>query len=194
MSLLDINLAEEPLDIDSFSYLSDTDYPVCLVGFQLKNLYDQKRLILNKKYSPVDIIHLIPGETVLPTFFRGIKFKLNPKYNYFIKKLESLGTLRTNKINIDYYKELLREHNLTCENCFAYLRKGIYPIDGEYLGDLSTSSLSLKTLYESALEKSIGFEFQSIGYFVIYVLSNKNFNNNTTTNFLHTVVKSYSES
>ena len=38
MNLLGIDLAEQPLDIDSFSYLNDKDYPLALLGFQLKNL------------------------------------------------------------------------------------------------------------------------------------------------------------
>jgi hypothetical protein len=194
MSLLDINLVDEPLNIDSFSYLNDEDYPVCLVGFQLKNLYDQKRLIFNKKFNSIDIIHLIPEESILPTFFRGVKFDINPKYNYFIKKLEALGTLRSLKIELNYYKELLKEYNLTCDNCYAYLRKGIYPIDSEHLSDFVLSNASIKTFYEFALDKSDKFNFQSIGYFVIYILSNKNIYSNTTNNFLHTVVKKYSES
>jgi len=192
--MLDINLIDEPLDIDSFSYLSDLDYPYCLLGFQLKNLYDQKRLVINKDYSPKDIIHLIPGETVMPKFFRGIKLSVNPRFNYLITKLESLGSIPSNEIDKKFYVETLNEYELSCNNCFAYLRKGIYPIDSEHLEYFTDLKISQEELYSKVLDSSNLNAFQSLGYFVIYVLSNKNIFKSTTNNFLHAVVKKYSKS
>ena len=191
MIMLDVNLAEEPLDIDTFSYLDDKDYPLCILGFQLKNLYDQKRLVIKKKYNPIDIIHFVPGETVMPKFFRGIKINYNPRHDYLIKKIEALGNLKTNEINKEYYTQILNEHNLSCNNCFAYLRKGIYPIDSEHLDLFSNIKISQTELYSSVLESVGENNFQSIGYFVIYVLSNRNTYKTTTNNFLHAVVKNY---
>jgi len=191
MTVLDVNLVDEPLDIDSFSYLSDADYPYCLIGFQLKNLYDQKRLKINEKYSPKEIIHLIPGETVMPKFFRGIKININPKFNYLLTKLESLGTHLSEKVDKDFYVETLNEYNLSCNNCFAYLRKGVYPIDSEHLEYFTDSKITQEELYSKVLDCTGLNKFQSLGYFVIYVLSNKNIYKNTTNNFLHAVVKKY---
>ena len=65
MVLIDTHLTEEPLDVESFSYLNDSDYPLEFLGFQFKNLYDQKRLIINKKFKPIDIIHFVPHEPVI---------------------------------------------------------------------------------------------------------------------------------
>jgi len=190
MNLLDINLVEQPLDIDSFSYLCDEDYPFVLLGFQLKNLYDQKRLIIKKEYSPIDVIHLVPGETIMPKFFRGIKLSVDSKYSYLIKKIESLNLLKAD-INKNYYTDLLKEHNFTCNNCYAFLRKGVYPIDSEHLESICTTKLTQKDLYSNILDKESVNEFQALGYFVIYVLSNKNIYNTTTKNFLYSVVKNY---
>jgi len=193
MTVLDINLAEEPLDIDTFSYLSDSDYPVTLLGFQLKNLYDQKRLIIKKEYNPIDIIHLVPDETVMPKFFRGIKITPLKRFDYLIKQLEALGSLNNETINKDFYTEILNENNLSCNNCFAYLRKGVYPIDSEHLEYFTDSKLTQEDLYTKMLDNSLINNFQSLGYFVIYVLSNKNIYKTTTNNFLHAVVKKYSK-
>jgi len=189
--MLDINLAEEPLDIDSFSYLSDSDYPLCLLGFQLKNLYDQKRLIIKKEYSPVDVIHFVPGETVMPKFFRGIKINFNKKFDYLVKKIEALGLQANSEINKEHYVSILNEYNLSCNNCFAYLRKGIYPIDSEHLNSFTNLKISQTNLYTNYLEKIETNNFQALGYFVIYILSNKNYHKTTTNSFLHTVVKKY---
>ena len=158
MNVLDVNLADEPIDIDSFSYISDEEYPVALLGFQIKNLYDQKRLNINKDFNPTNIIHFIPGETVMPKFFRGIKLQLNSKFNYLVAKLEALGTLSTQEIDKKFYVELLNEYNLSCNNCFAYLRKGIYPIDSEHLNLITNLKLSQKDLYSNVLEKNNIFQ------------------------------------
>jgi len=192
MNLLDIELAEQPLDIDSFSYLCDEDYPFVLLGFQLKNLYDQKRLIIKKEYSPIDVIHLVPGETIMPKFFRGIKLNLNSRYEYFLRKIESLNLQKGEHVNKDFYCEILKEHNLSCNNCYAYLKKGIYPIDSENLEKITNTKITQTDLYLNVLDTDVVNGFQSLGYFVIYVLSNKNIYNTTTKNFLYTVVKNYS--
>lgn len=191
MNIVGIDLIEQPLDIDSFSYLSDQDYPFVLLGFQLKNLYDQKRLIIKSSYNPVDVIHFVPGESVMPKFFRGIKINLNSSYNYFLKKIEALNLQKNNSIDKNYYCELLKEYKLSCNNCYAFLRKGIYPIDSEHLTNISTTKLTQEDLYTNLLDINAVNNFQALGYFVIYVLSNKNIYNTTTKNFLHSVVKSY---
>jgi hypothetical protein len=191
MNLLGIDLAEQPLDIDSFSYLNDKDYPLALLGFQLKNLYDQKRLVIKPEYNPVDVIHFVPGESIMPKFFRGIRIDVNTRFNYLINKLEALGSGKTEKINKEFYVETLNEHNLSCNNCFAYLRKGIYPIDSEHLDLFSNTKLKQSDLYTKVLDVQGVNNFQALGYFVIYVLSNKNTYNTTTKNFIHSVVKNY---
>jgi hypothetical protein len=191
MNLLGIDLVEQPLDIDCFSYLDDKDYPLVLLGFQLKNLYDQKRLIIKPEYNPIDVIHFVPGESIMPKFFRGIKINVNARFNYLITKLEALGSSKTENINKDFYVETLNEHNLSCNNCFAYLRKGIYPIDSEHLDLFSNTKLNQSDLYTKLLDVQEVNSFQALGYFVIYVLSNKNIYNTTTKNFLHSVVKNY---
>ena len=191
MNLLGVDLAEQPLDIDSFSYLDDKDYPLFLLGFQLKNLYDQKRLIIKKEYNPIDVIHFVPGESIMPKFFRGIKINFNSRFNYFVNKLEALSTSSTEKIDNKYYTELLNEYGLSCNNCFAYLRKGVYPIDSEHLDLISDTKLKQKDLYTNMLDVSSVSGFQALGYFVIYVLSNKNIYNTTTKSFIHSVVKNY---
>ena len=39
MNLLDIDLVDKPIDVDEFEYAQDQNYPICLLGFQIKNLY-----------------------------------------------------------------------------------------------------------------------------------------------------------
>jgi len=188
MTLIDIELADKPLDINTFNYLSDEDYPYCMLGFQLKNLYDQQRLIIKPEYMSADVVHFIPGETIMPKFFRGIKINFKKEYNYLLAKLEALNT-RTFKT--EDYKEILREHKLSCNNCFAYLQKGVYPIDSEHVEYITDLKLTQEQLYTQVLDVTHVSEFQALSYFVIYVLSNKNKQQITTKNFLKTAVKNY---
>jgi len=190
MNILGLDLVDEPLDIDTFSYLDDVDYPYCVLGFQLKNLYDQKRLVFKKEFNSKDVIHLVPNDAVMPKFFRGIKLKLKNEFVPFLRHIEMLGSTNKLAINTENYKTILKQYGLTCDNCFAYLNKGIYPIDSECLNKISTQQFNIDSLYSDYLESNSP-AFQSLGYFVIYILSNKNYYETTTKNYLHAVVKSY---
>ena len=190
MNTLGLNLIDEPLDIDTFSYLDDADYPHVVLGFQLKNLYDQKRLIFKKEICSEDVIHLVPNDAIMPKFFRGIRIKLKKEFAPFVKHLEMLGSTNKTIINTDSYKDILKQYKLTCNNCYAHLNKGIYPIDSECLNKLSVQQFDMDSLYTNYLEANSPI-YQSLGYFVIYILSNKNYRETTTKNYLHAVVKSY---
>lgn len=182
MKLLDVELVNESLDIESFNYLCDQDYPYVMLGFQLKNLYDQKRIQINKKFESQDFIHFVPQELMMPKFFRGIKINIQKKYISLINELASKANY-----SLENYKLLLEQYNLSCDNCYAYFNKGIYPIDSEHINDISTfkgSATSILSTEEIA-------HFQAISYPVIYILNNKNISNTTTKNFYHTIVEKY---
>jgi hypothetical protein len=194
MNLLDVELVNEPLEIDSFSYLSDSDYPVIMLGFQLKNLYDQKRITVSQQYKSIDIIHFIPKETMMPKFFRGVRIPIRSEYIPLISSLETLGLTDQEEIKPTEYKALLQKFNLTCNNCFAFLQKGIYPIDSECLNTFSSQKFSIDEIYSSFIDTKNIAKFQALSYPVIYVLSNKNKCGTSTKNFIHAVVKKYNNS
>ena len=189
MNILDGCLADEPLEVGSFTYLTDSDYPYALLGVQIKNMYDQKRLKFNQNCNPVDVIHCFPNEHIMPKFFRGIKINLNNNLTTLIEKLDTLDF--TNKNIIANYKNILSEFNLTADNCFAFLQKGTYPIDSECL-DICTSIEPIETIYENVFNNTDVAPFQNYGYLVIYILSNKNINKTTTKDFIFSAVKNYS--
>ena len=190
MALLDVNLCEQPLDVEEFSYLSDTDYPLCMLGFQIKNLYDQKRLVINKSFNPISVIHFVPNEPLEPKFFKGIRIAFKNKYLPLLKQLDALGTDHSIKLTKNFYDNLLTKYNLKCDDCYAFLNRGIYPINGEYLNNLTDSKINMDDLYSKVLNTESGF--QSYGYFSIYVLSNKNIQNTTTKKFIKSALTNYS--
>jgi hypothetical protein len=172
MNLIDIDLAVEPLTPKECNFIADKNYPFCLLGFQLKNAYDQSRLQFKKKYNIVDYVHFLPDSNATPLFFRGLSLKPNQKINSLFKQLElfniSLSELPTNK-----YKHVLSEYRLTCEDCFGSLQKGVYPIDGECVNLITSDIVDLNDLYANAFDTDVVPLFQSCGYFTVYILSNK---------------------
>jgi hypothetical protein len=189
MNLLDVDLANEPIDVEEFSYAQDSDYPICLVGFQIKNLYDQKRLKINKKFKTKNIIHFVPNKSITPKFFKGIEINVSNKYISLVERLNLLGHNNTS-IALDTYKQILKEYNLGCNNCYAHLCDGVYPIDSEYISKFSNLKLTTDDMYEKILDTN-DTGFQSFGYFVIYILSNKNYSKTSTNFFIKNAVKMY---
>jgi hypothetical protein len=172
MNIVNIDLASEPLTTENCNILSDKDYPFCLLGFQLKNSYDQVRLQLKTKYKINDYMHLLPDSDATPSFFRGMA--ITPKgnlRNLFIQ----LGNLNTSfsELPVKHYQHILSEYNLTCNNCYAHLQRGVYPIDGECINELSDSYIDIVDLYTNAFNNKNVPAFQSCAYFTIFVLNNR---------------------
>jgi hypothetical protein len=173
MTMVDVNSIQDPLDLDKFRLLSDDKYPYSIIGFQLKNSYDQQRIKVKSKYNTKDIIHLLPKAKVTPTFFRGIKIHIREKYLPLIEQFKKLNVIFNESISIDTYKNLLGEYGLSCNECYAFLKKGIYPIDGSCLANISNIDITLESLYENAFDTKTVPAFQSFSSFTIFILCNE---------------------
>ena len=172
MTLVDIDNITEPLVIEKFNLLSKNDYPYCLIGFQLKNFYDQERLKIKAKYKAKDVVHSLPTATDNYSFFRGIKLELKPNYNLLTRTLQHLNIhLCKDTVDLESYKQILNDNELTCDDCYGYLRKGVYPIDGKCLPIISEYKHSLEHLYEDAFDAKIPV-YQSFSSFTIFILCN----------------------
>jgi hypothetical protein len=173
MTLIDVELAQEPLTIDKFKSVPVDEYPYCLIGFQLKSSYDQERISIKSKYGAKDLVHFLPKSVPVPTFFRGIKLKLKPKYASLLTQLNNYNTSFSDFVKTDVYMSLLSKYNLTCNECYAHLRKGVYPIDGSHLTDLAETDLTLDALYDDAFDTKKIPAFQSFCSFTIFILCNE---------------------
>lgn len=172
MNLVNIDLVSEPLQEGDYNFIADTNYPVCLLGFQLKNSYDQTRLQMKSEYGIKDYLHLLPNAEASPTVFRGLMFKSKTIFTTLFNQLENSNLLQT-ELPIRRYQNILSEYNLTCNNCYAYLQKGIYPIDGECIDTISKNKINLNDLYVNAFNNEHVPAFQSCAYFTIFILSNR---------------------
>lgn len=172
MTLVDVDHTQEPLRLERFSVISEEKYPYSIIGFQLKNLYDQQRIKIKSKYNTKDIIHILPTANVEAAFFRGIKIFIRENYLTLINQLKTLNTILSDTINVEEYKKLLKEYDLTCNDCYASLRKGIYPVDGHCLAKISNIDITLESLYENAFDTKSIPAFQSFSTFTIFILCN----------------------
>jgi hypothetical protein len=174
MILVDINNTQEPIELDKFVVVPESKYPYSIIGFQLKSLYDQQRIKIKSKYNTKDIIHILPTANLEAAFFRGIKIHIHEKYFTLIDQLKKFNTiLTTDIIDVNVYKNLLKEYNLSCDECYAFLRKGIYPIDGHCLSSISNIDITLDSLYESAFDTKHIPAYQSFSSFTIFILCNE---------------------
>jgi hypothetical protein len=180
MTLVDVDGTQEPLTLENFTVISKNKYPYSIIGFQLKNLYDQQRIKIKSKYNTKDIIHILPTVNLEAAFFRGIKIFIYEKYYPLLEQLGKFNTILSNDLNITAYKNLLNEYGLTCNECYAFLRKGVYPIDGGCLSSISNIDITLESLYENAFNTKSVPIYQSFSSFTIFILCNETIYASTT--------------
>jgi len=173
MTLVNVNDTQEPLTLDKFTVISKNKYPYSIIGFQLKNLYDQQRIKIKTKYNTKDIVHILPTVNLEAAFFRGIKIYIREKYLPLIDQLKQFNTILSDSVDVSVYKSLLDEYGLTCNDCFAFLKKGVYPVDGRCLSDISNIDITLESLYENAFNTKSVPVYQSFSSFTIFILCNE---------------------
>jgi hypothetical protein len=173
MTLVDVDITSEPLAIENFKSIAKNDYPFCIVGFQLKNAYDQERIRVKAKYNAEDILHFLPTPNSQPVGFRGLKLDYKPEFKSLIDTLNQFNTCLNDEINLEKYRKLLSKYDLSCDECYLYLRKGIYPVDGKCISRLSTYKYSIEDLYKDAFDVSEVPLFQVISSFTIFILCNE---------------------
>lgn len=107
----------------------------------------------------------------MPYFFRGVILTPNINARALINKLEV--TQLTSGINRFKYTSILGEHGYTSKYNNHLLGDGIYPIDSDFLNEISSQDFILSEIYSSLFNSSQSIYFQSVGYISIFILSNK---------------------
>jgi hypothetical protein len=189
MTLVNTDSAQDPVVFDDFSLIEPKSYPFCLLGFQLKNNYDQQRLKLKQTFKVKDYIHLLPVDRIAPVFFRGIELDVLSTLKDFLDDIGKLNLILDTDTLPKVYINTLKKYNLTCEECFGLLQQGVYPIDIKHLSKISDISLSIDELY-SAFNTSKIPVFQAFGSFTIFILTNTNvFNKKEIKQFFNNAEK-----
>lgn len=167
--MINFNLADNPVNCDKF----DVELPLrpsLFLGFILKNEYDNQRLEINEKYKPRKFLRICEENKkldVVPLY--GLCLELNEEG----KKITKILT-RQEKINMNLviYENILSQFNLTCDDCYGYFRKGLYPIDFNkfrYLTD-NEASKDKKILQHMLSLDDNKFDFQKFGSIISLLL------------------------
>ena len=192
MNLINTNTVDAEINPSNFELISDNDYPFCMIGFQIRDQYDQLRHHLGKAFKSNDYIHFVHHPEVYPLFFRGIRIKLHSAFDGLINDLNELNT------NLNYtterYKQILRKWDLRCDNCASYIAPGVHPIDSECISLLSQDHISVNKMYEDMFANEDIPYFQSVGYITIFILSNKNIANSSNAKALNEIIQKYKKS
>ncbi len=165
MNTVDVNTVDTPVDPAGFNNLQTDNYPYCILGFQVKNLYDQTRLVIPQQYKPVNIIHK-DKDNIL--YFRGVNVTPTPLLYGIINRLNS-GYGSTN----EQYVDILNEFSVTCSNCCHLKRDSVFPIDNNCIDTLIEPHIDTQQLYYDMLHNNDVPFYQSISYMSLFILVNK---------------------
>ena len=169
--MIDISLIETPVSMDGFSYEIPLQ-PSIFLGFIIKNEYDNKRLKINDDYNPKRFIRIYKqnGESkMLPLY--GICIELNELGKNIANLINAQE--KSYGINLVVYQNLLSEFNLTCNDCYAHFKNGIYPIDFNKFRYLAQDEISKdKKILQHMLNLNEGkFDFKKFGSIIPLILT-----------------------
>ena len=169
--MIDVSLIESSVSMDDFSYETPLR-PSIFLGFIIKNEYDNKRLEINDKYGPKKFVRIYKenGESkMLPLY--GICLELNELGNNIVDLITAQE--KSYDINLVVYQNLISEFNLTCNDCYAYFKSGIYPIDFNKFRSITDDKISKdkKILQHMLNLDESKFDFQKFGSILSLILT-----------------------
>ena len=171
MKYLDLSLTEEPVDHKGFRLLKEKDHPYVCAGIQIKNKFDQDRISFNKGFKSDNIFHFIYDKGNISCMcLKALPLAVN---HDFVPLIQQLKQNSGNNLNV--YKNLLSEFNLSCDNCFGYFGPNTYPIDGKHVNQIAVNITNEKELYTKILNTTEIPPYQSFGYFSIFILTHNPF-------------------
>jgi hypothetical protein len=127
-----LSLTNQPVDTAEYKSYDIDHLPKLILGFDVKNKYDQERLKFKLKYRPKNILHFIcrlDGDELEPLYLHGIELEMSEKINHIISLIKN-----AQPISLTGYKNILKYNNLSCNACFGHTADGVFPIDVDHLG------------------------------------------------------------
>tara|TARA_Y100000310_G_scaffold327990_1_gene395292 strand:+ start:25 stop:618 length:594 start_codon:yes stop_codon:yes gene_type:complete len=171
-----LNLIEKPVAIKDYTAYSPNAFPKIILGFKVKNKFDESRTIIKSKYHPKRILHFKWTSQLEPTSLYGIEIIPKGIYTALLSTLENNEVLlRANSYNdcINDYKDILSQYDLSCDECYSYFSDGMYPIDIAHLYNISRKSYTeeLNTGLGSMLQRTNYPWFCTLPTFKLFVLT-----------------------
>jgi len=142
-----LTLADQPIDTSKYTSYDPCQLPKLIMGFMIKNKYDEHRFRLKSIAKPKNIMHLVGDDNMLtPVFFHGVELSPRRQVSHLCSIIQQAMPITT-----ESYKNILQYNRLSCDNCARYLRDGVYPIDMSCVSTLSTNKYNNDFLYLRSL-------------------------------------------
>lgn len=172
MYVVDITEKALPVEYEKFKLPSIGEYPLCILGYEIKNLFDQRHYIINRRFKPKNILHFTKLPSIAPVFLRGLIITPNNKLNTLINDLIIFRQTSFEAITQSTYTKYLQKYNLNCKQALNNLQDGVYPIDSEYLSCVTEDKNILDTLYKDMMRDTYIPSYLKLRYYKIFILLN----------------------
>lgn len=175
MNLRDIELIDKPISTKDYTIYNINDLPKVMLGFRVKHKFDEARLQIKQKYKPKYISHFSWVNQLEPTFIYGVELHTKKRFQSLLNSINnSTSTFNSTTYDqyVNEYKNLLSDYSLSCDTCYSYLSDGIYPVDIEYLNELSRRSYTneISCGFTSFLQKTENpwyFNIPNVNIFIL---------------------------
>ena len=169
--MIDASLVDVPVNGEDFDLQYEIDRPCLFIGHILKNEYDNQRLKINDEYKPIKFFasYLEDGEWKLMPLY-GIVRELNENGKKICKVLKDQE--RRGNMNLIIYENLLNEFDVSCDDCYGYFKKSIYPVDFNKFRKFTDDKISQdKKILQHLLNLDENkFDFQKFGSIISLLL------------------------
>lgn len=158
-----LDLAEQPVDDNKYIPYNQFDQPIILFGSYIKSLYDEHRFTIKSAFKPINL-------KVNGRCYHGIALEPSSLFESICNVLRDFPFDHTDYTNI--YMERLKLYNLSCDDCFAYLQPGVFPIDISSLEQLTINNRYVQMNHQSLLEEQDGDLpwYSQLGQFKLYIM------------------------
>lgn len=161
-------LVDQPVDRRKYRATTSSTLPDLVMGFPIKNQYDEKRLRIKKMLQPISITHQYrDDDRHVDMHIHGVRLSAQPMVKRLCETIE-----RAKPITMESYKNILKYNRLSCNSCAHHLRDGVYPMDITCLPLLSNNRYRSDYMYlRSMLEHDEDLPwFSSWSEFNIFML------------------------
>lgn len=164
---------DSPICTKDYHIYPISTLPRILLGYKINNKFDESRIKIKSKYNPQRISHFSRLRHELePVFFYGVEIKPKKMYSELLDCICRLAA-NTPHITSQGYMNMLKSHNLSCDECYSYLSDSVYPIDIKYLNNISRKNYTkeLDAGFNNMLEETDHPWYAALPNFKIFILA-----------------------
>lgn len=138
---------------------------ITLYGSMIKNNYDHERINFNKKYNPIRI-------NIDDNLFYGLELRHTKMMDEIVDKIMSVPFNHPD--HVDMYRKRLKMYGLSCDTCWKYMKRKIFPIDSLNIQKVAINSpYNMKNSLSMITIKEDLPWFTQYTDFKIFILNNR---------------------